>query len=512
MLGLELNVGHINACFIETTYIKIVLLAITYIYLSWNFDYWRKRKIFGPKPLPFFGNYPKSAVLLQNVMYEQQELYEKYKEKHRFIGIFERRTPKLLILDSKLVSDIYVKYFKHFQINDSSNSFDKHLDPIFTRNLFASQHDDWRNTRTELSPAFTQSKLRQIFSMIWSSGQKMIGHIDMQIGNGRQRTIDTKDLTSRFTSDTVMNCIYGLEANDSVHRSLVEWFSPSLTTNIVNVLLSTFPILTCVYKPSFFPTQLTQWFYDVMCDATKYRHQNQSNRNDFLNFLLERKHVKNYSNEDIAEFAAIFLFDGFETSSMILAQALYHIAKNEECQMRLRAEIFNHFPNDERPTADAINEMQYLDNIVNETIRIGPSAFLLAKCCTEPIELHDYDGTKLLVEAGTSIQLPVFALHHDERFYEKPNSFQPERFELQSPNELKRRGQFLAFGDGQRICIGQKFAGFQIKLALVEIVRRYSITVNSKTTEPIIASPLDSLLTPISEIYLDFESIDEKND
>lgn len=54
---------------------------------------------------------------------------------------------------------------------------------------------------------------------------------------------------------------------------------------------------------------------------------------------------------------------------------------------------------------------------------------------------------------------------------------------------------------------GQKFAMFQIKLALVEIVRRYSITVNSMTTEPIIASSLDSLLTPITDIYLDFQRV-----
>lgn len=55
--------------------------------------------------------------------------------------------------------------------------------------------------------------------------------------------------------------------------------------------------------------------------------------------------------------------------------------------------------------------------------------------------------------------------------------------------------------------LGQKFALYQIKLALLEIVRHYLITVNSKTTEPITASSLDSLLTPISPIYLDFQRI-----
>lgn len=46
----------------------------------------------------------------------------KYKEKHRFIGVFEGRQPKLLVLDPELVNDIYVKLFNHFQVNDSSDS------------------------------------------------------------------------------------------------------------------------------------------------------------------------------------------------------------------------------------------------------------------------------------------------------------------------------------------------------------------------------------------------------
>lgn len=91
---------------------------------------------------------------------------------------------------------------------------------------------------------------------------------------------------------------------------------------------------------------------------------------------------------------------------------------------------------------------------LSETIRIGPSAFLLAKNCTQPIELCDFDGKKLLVESGTSIQLPVYAIHHDERFYEDPNIFRPERFQSVSANELKKNGRFLPFGDGPRQCIG----------------------------------------------------------
>lgn len=52
---------------------------------------------------------------------------------------------------------------------------------------------------------------------------------------------------------------------------------------------------------------------------------------------------------------------------------------------------------------------------------------------------------------------------------------------------------------------GQKFAIIQIKLALIEIIRSYALTV--KTPKNVTATALDALLTPISEIYLDFHRL-----
>lgn len=94
-----------------------------------------------------------------------------------------------------------------------------------------------------------------------------------------------------------------------------------------------------------------------------------------------------------------------------------------------------------------------------ETIRIAPTAFLLAKTCTQSIDLSDFDGKTVHIETGTSVQLPIYAIHHDERFYDAPNSFRPERFEVHSANELKKRGQFLIFGDGPRQCLGKNGIG-----------------------------------------------------
>lgn len=49
--------------------------VILYYYLTWHFDYWQKREVIGPKPKPFVGTFPKSAIYLQNFLYDQDDIY-----------------------------------------------------------------------------------------------------------------------------------------------------------------------------------------------------------------------------------------------------------------------------------------------------------------------------------------------------------------------------------------------------------------------------------------------------
>lgn len=167
-----------------------------------------------------------------------------------------------------------------------------------------------------------------------------------------------------------MGSIYSLESSafdvNSFHKDLVDWFSPSLLKNITNSILSSFPVLANIYEPSFFPYALTKWFYDTFNDAVSQRQQNKSFQpNNFLTFLLGCQSNYNHTNENLAAFAATFFFDAFETSSMMLAQALYNIANNKNCEEKLRAEIIEKFPLQNQISADDINKTPYLDNVIN---------------------------------------------------------------------------------------------------------------------------------------------------
>lgn len=65
---------------VHTMLVTISLLvsavAAAYIYLVWNFNYWKKRHVPGPDPKPLVGNFPAFILRTRTVMEEMDEIYK----------------------------------------------------------------------------------------------------------------------------------------------------------------------------------------------------------------------------------------------------------------------------------------------------------------------------------------------------------------------------------------------------------------------------------------------------
>lgn len=98
----------------------------------------------------------------------------------------------------------------------------------------------------------------------------------------------------------------------------------------------------------------------------------------------------------------------------------------------------------------------HLFNIFTETGRLLPVFFTLNKICTERYEMDVGKSIPLVIEKGTPITLPVYAIQNDPAYWEEPESFMPERFANKEDAEAKANGIFLPFGEGPRMCPGIK--------------------------------------------------------
>lgn len=73
------------------------------------------------------------------------------------------RTPQLLAIEPEFVKDVMIKSFKNFHDNDLVGMVDKDTDPIFARNPFMLEGNEWKEKRAEITPAFTPSRVSFLF-------------------------------------------------------------------------------------------------------------------------------------------------------------------------------------------------------------------------------------------------------------------------------------------------------------------------------------------------------------
>ena len=98
---------------IAAVLLGIVTILSIYYYLIRNYNYWRVRKVTGPKPRIIFGNSKDITLLRMTIGESLQEIYKMY-EGLPYVGIYELRTPVLLLRDPQLVKLVLVKDFNYF--------------------------------------------------------------------------------------------------------------------------------------------------------------------------------------------------------------------------------------------------------------------------------------------------------------------------------------------------------------------------------------------------------------
>ena len=127
--------------------------------------------------------------------------------------------------------------------------------------------------------------------------------------------------------------------------------------------------------------------------------------------------------QDVTAQAVIFFLAGFETTSTALSFITYTLTTHQDIQDRLREEIQTVMEGHDVITYELIAEMGYLDQCINEALRLYPPVTRNERMCNED---WTYEG--LTIEKGTVIGIPIFALQRDPRFWENPEKFDPERY------------------------------------------------------------------------------------
>lgn len=100
--------------------------------------------------------------------------------------------------------------------------------------------------------------------------------------------------------------------------------------------------------------------------------------------------------------------------------------------------------------------MKYLDQIICETLRRYPPAYILSRVCARDylIKSKKSDEVDLFLEKGSILTIPVGGLHMDPQYFPDPERFDPDRFSEENKKKIIS-GTYMPFGSGPRNCIGK---------------------------------------------------------
>jgi cytochrome P450 family 135 len=184
-------------------------------------------------------------------------------------------------------------------------------------------------------------------------------------------------------------------------------------------------------------------------------------RDDVLTLLLGARHEDGSPMTDVElrDELMTLLTAGHETTATGLSWAFERLLRTPRVMARL---------------LESLDDDEYLDAVVKETLRVRPVVVDVARLLRSDIELGPWR-----LPAGTLVLPAIAAVHQRPDLYPSPLEFRPERF-LDGAAESYA---WIPFGGGVRRCIGASFAQVEMRVVLREVLRRVRLRAPSARDE-----------------------------
>nr|XP_040042234.1 cytochrome P450 3A40-like isoform X5 [Gasterosteus aculeatus aculeatus] len=485
----------------ETWTLLVALVTLLFVYVCWNFGIFKKLGVPGPQPIPFFGTmlaYRKGFTTFD------EDCSKKY---GNVWGIFDGRQPVLCITDPAMIKTILIK--ECYSLFTNRRNF--RLNGQLYDAVSIAEDDQWKRIRSVLSPSFTSGRLKEMFDIMKHHSANLTS--SMKKKADKDEPLELKEFFGPYSMDVVTSTAFSVDIDSlnnpsdpfvaNIKKMLkFDFFSP------VFLIVAFFPFMAPILEKmefSFFPKSVTDFFYAALQKIKSNRvHSEQKSRVDFLQLMIDsQKNIdlskeesnKGLSDHEILSQAMIFLFAGYETSSSSLSFLAYNLARNPHIMKRLQEEVDSTFPNKGPVEYQALMQMEYLDSVINESLRLYPIAPRLERVAKATVEING-----IVIPKDMVVMVPTWPLHRDPSLWPEPEAFKPERFSKENKDSIDPY-TYMPFGAGPRNCIGMRFALVMMKLAMVEILQRFSFSVCKETEIPL-EMDVQGLLMPKRPIKL----------
>jgi cytochrome P450 len=338
------------------------------------------------------------------------------------------------------------------------------LSSVLGEGLLTSEGETWRRQRRLAQPAFQLDQIQKY-------GAAMVAYTGLMFKDwGPGQTRDVHADMMALTLEIVARTLFGASVTGQagrVGRAMEEvmefWASP----------LAMFPSLYWLPTPANRRYRRAGLELNaVIADVIAQRRAGGPEGDDLLSRLLtvHDEDGSQMTDRQLRDELVTLFLAGHETTALALSFCFYLLALHPDADARLAAEL-DEVLGGRWPTTADVPRLRYTEWVVKESLRLYPPAPNIGREALADCEIAGYHIPK-----GAQISLVQWVVQRDQRWFDDPEAFRPERWDNDLARRLPRCAYF-PFGDGPRICIGNHFAMMEAVLILAAVAQRYRLTL-----------------------------------
>mgnify|MGYP001591509736 CR=1 FL=1 len=344
------------------------------------------------------------------------------------------------------------------------------LKPLLGESVFISNGALWEHQRRIIDPAFEGGRLRTVFPAMWDSGVAAVERLQV-LADGAP--VDVESHTSHVAMDVIFRTLFSVPIEHEIAGAAFNTFKEHQTAQPVANIGALLPLPKWVPRYHSRKTRDTaRIIRDLIGQLTSQRAQDIKDGtapDDLATKIMTTPDPETgevFEQEEMVDQVAIFFLAGHETSAAALAWALYLLARYPEWQDRLAQEATTAFEPD-KIYFSALSKLRHSRAVFRESMRLYPPVPMFVREAACPERFRDRN-----VRKGSQVILSPWHLHRHERLWERPDEFDPARFDTPNGKDCLRSA-YIPFSAGARVCPGSAFAMAEGPLLLSMLVRAF---------------------------------------
>jgi cytochrome P450 len=340
------------------------------------------------------------------------------------------------------------------------------LRPILGEGLLIAEGRAWKHQRRTLAPAFTPRAVASLVPHMIAATDETIAKLRAASGG----PVDLREAMQRMTLEIAGRTMFSFEMGihgPALRDFVMEYGTRLARPHFLDLLLPLSWPSPQDFSRARFRKRWTAFVAMLMAErraAGKNEGAPPRDLFDLLGAARDPESGEAFTDAQLGDEVATMILAGHETTGTALFWALYLLALDPATQDELAAEV-------QGAAVDGvldIEPLKFTRAVVDETMRLYPPAFLIARAAAGPDTIAG-----MPVKKRDVVLIAPWLLHRHEKLWRDPNAFIPSRF--MPGNPPPDRFAYLPFGVGARVCIGAHFALVEATLALARIVGAFRI-------------------------------------